>query len=154
MWKIADFGLSRTGTSQIQTTVHSAGTTGYRAPELLADSKRTFTNKADIWALGCVLYRLVSGKMAFQHDWAAYQWALSKEPLHFFDREIYKFSTPSPGNVFLQSVITAMLMPESTRRPTAAGLFAVFNQAYNFFSPGGAALPSKNELNVFLGGVL
>ena len=161
MWKIADFGLSRTGSSQAQTTVNSWGTSGYRAPELLvqttSSSKPTFTNKADIWALGCVLYWLVSGRLAFDHEWAAYQWAFSKEPLHCFEKDpangAYKFSSQSPGNAFLQSVVTAMLLPEASSRPTAAALIATSIMAHGFFSPGNATLPTDNELKVFLEGV-
>ena len=70
-WKIADFGLTVEGSSRgVQTTEHSRGTPCYRAPELLLnpDGKNTFTNKVDIWALGCILFELVFGIKAFKSD--------------------------------------------------------------------------------------
>jgi serine/threonine protein kinase len=138
------------------------GTAGYRAPELLGDAKATFTTKADIWAIGCVLYRLVSGRKAFDDDWYAKSWSISGDPLAFLGGDpgpgSYKFSEESPGNAFLETVITSMLMPEPAKRPTAAGLLAVFLMAQNYFSPGAASLraaslPPAKELNIFLEGV-
>ena len=68
-WKIADFGLTAEATSRLPiTTRFIRGTAGYRAPELLTSSK--FTNKVDIWALGCIIYELATGRMAFCDDFA------------------------------------------------------------------------------------
>ena len=39
------------------------GTPGYVAPELLYNG--IFSAKGDIWSIGCILYELASGKMAF-----------------------------------------------------------------------------------------
>jgi len=156
MWKVADFGLTRTGSSQAQTTRLGQGTPGYRAPELLGDAKSTFTTKADIWAIGCVLYRLVFGKRLFEDDWKAKDWSNSGTPLPRFESDpgdgVYKFYEQSPRNTFLESVITALLIPEPSKRPTAAALIVVFYIGWNFFSPDGAALPPAHELNVFLEG--
>lgn len=68
LWKIADFGLTTEGTSKLAiTTVYSKGTEGYRAPELLSEDPK-FSNKVDIWAMGCILYELVVRKKAFAGD--------------------------------------------------------------------------------------
>jgi serine/threonine protein kinase len=54
-WKIADFGCTAEATSvHAPTTVMVRGTTSYRAPELL-EQPGNFTNKVDIWAMGCIL---------------------------------------------------------------------------------------------------
>lgn len=72
LWKLADFGLTTEATSnQAVTTRYSRGTGGYRAPELLSEDPK-FTNKIDIWALGCILYELVAGKRAFRDDYSVY----------------------------------------------------------------------------------
>src|SRR5437016_3900964 len=71
VWKISDFGLTSEGsTTAASTTVDCSGTPGYRAPELVVDGKeeKEFTNRVDIWALGCILYELAIGKKAFKDD--------------------------------------------------------------------------------------
>jgi serine/threonine protein kinase len=76
VWKIADFGLATDGTSKkAHTTQYSRGTCSYRAPELLKDTHPTFTNKVDIWALGCILYELVFLARAFPTDYAVIYYA-------------------------------------------------------------------------------
>ena len=66
-WKIADFGLATACIPGLaQTTYLARGTTGYRAPELLDESR--YTNKVDIWAMGCILYEVVTGRKAFDTD--------------------------------------------------------------------------------------
>jgi serine/threonine protein kinase len=39
----------------------------YRAPELM-DYEGTYTNKVDIWALGCILYEMANGRKPFGND--------------------------------------------------------------------------------------
>jgi serine/threonine protein kinase len=51
----------------MRTTKYSRGTGGYRAPEILHD-EAAFNTKADIWALGCVLYETACGVKMFQND--------------------------------------------------------------------------------------
>lgn len=51
----------------MRTTKYSRGTSGYRAPEILYD-EAAFNTKADIWALGCVLYETACGVKMFQND--------------------------------------------------------------------------------------
>jgi serine/threonine protein kinase len=48
-WKLTDFGICSEATSKKgRPTMHSRGTSSYRAPELLVD-EATFTNRVDIW---------------------------------------------------------------------------------------------------------
>src|SRR5271170_1008685 len=68
-WKIADFGLSTEATSKhARTTIFANGTPCYRAPELLNENPN-FTNKVDIWALGCIVYELFFEKRIFATEW-------------------------------------------------------------------------------------
>ena len=69
MWKIADFGITQEGTSRTPLiTTSSRGTASYRAPELLTDSP-IYTNKVDIWALGCIAFEIFTGRKRFGSDW-------------------------------------------------------------------------------------
>ena len=69
MWKIADFGITSKATEKRAIpTRYGRGTEGYRAPELTLESS-VFTNKVDVWALGCIFVELLAGKQAFKDDW-------------------------------------------------------------------------------------
>ena len=69
--KIADFGLARplsrfTG-EEMQTTV-CIGTTRFMAPELFDKEKsKNIGVGVDIWALGCILIEIFSGKRPWSH---------------------------------------------------------------------------------------
>ena len=60
--KIGDFGISKIldGTSYAKTM---AGTLLYMAPEIVKGVK--YTNKIDIWSLGCILYEICTLKKCF-----------------------------------------------------------------------------------------
>ena len=42
------------------------GTLHYKAPEMLTDI--IYSREVDVWALGCTLFELLSGRQAFQHQ--------------------------------------------------------------------------------------
>ncbi|KAH8685056.1 kinase-like domain-containing protein [Ilyonectria robusta] len=47
------------------------GTTGYTAPEVLKVGSKfhgSYTSKADLWSLGCVVYRMIKGCQFLTHD--------------------------------------------------------------------------------------
>ena len=68
--KIADFGLAKAtrgdGGLGLSMTGVALGTPQYMAPEQIRDSKRV-DERADVFALGCMLYLLVCGKGPFEH---------------------------------------------------------------------------------------
>jgi serine/threonine protein kinase len=73
---------------------YSRGTVGYRAPEPIQyhGFPNKYTNKVDIWALGCILYELVLGKQAFRDDLTVIEYhdrvSASGEPLQLtFEHE-------------------------------------------------------------------
>jgi serine/threonine protein kinase len=104
IWKLTDFGLTRDGSSQIaHVTRYSRGSECYRAPELLLG--HPYTNKVDIWPLGCILFELVFGSKAFSNDFAAFQYANSGKtfivppiPDDLLDEESGNLSLGSSGN--------------------------------------------------------
>ena len=63
--KIGDFGISKIldGTDYAQTF---AGTFCYLAPEIINGNK--YTNKADIWSLGCIIYELCTLNKCFDSN--------------------------------------------------------------------------------------
>lgn len=78
-WKITDFGFTSDGMSSAKTTLYGRGTTGYRAPDLLGqDSERPrFSNRSDIWALGCILHEIITGRPLFMHDFATFEYQIT-----------------------------------------------------------------------------
>src|SRR5262249_11537721 len=68
--KITDFGLAQTtegGQTMTQTGL-LVGTPGYMAPEQASGKRALIGPATDIYALGVVLYQLLTGQLPFQHD--------------------------------------------------------------------------------------
>lgn len=62
--KIVDFGFSRVGIDKNYES--GCGTPSYMAPELLTNSTQKIASKADIWALGVILYFLLTKNYPFK----------------------------------------------------------------------------------------
>ena len=68
-WQVADFGLALDLTSDSVTMTGAGfGTLAYAAPEQLADG-HAVDGKADIYALGKVLYNLTTGELPFPNEY-------------------------------------------------------------------------------------
>jgi serine/threonine protein kinase len=83
--KLADFGFaykSKEGTWYV-------GTGGYLAPELR--QRKPYTDKVDIFALGCILYLMLSGQLPF---------GTSSQPLGFGDSIHQYYKLTFPGDAF------------------------------------------------------
>jgi len=62
--KLADFGLAkRWGTQSASVMKSFVGTILYSCPEIV--QSQPYTEKADIWALGCIMYELMTFKQPF-----------------------------------------------------------------------------------------
>jgi len=57
-YKLSDFGLAQSNTCLRDNDMYPIYTIWYRAPEILA-MESPYTEKADVWALGCTLYELL-----------------------------------------------------------------------------------------------
>ena len=79
--KIMDFGIARLPTSQLTATGEFLGTPAYMSPEQL--SGEPLDGRSDVFSLGAVLYRLLTGHDAFQGASVAETLAriISQEPI-------------------------------------------------------------------------
>jgi serine/threonine protein kinase/Tfp pilus assembly protein PilF len=64
--KITDFGLAKQGDSAVTATGEVLGTPSYMAPEQAEGNNRTVGPPADIYALGAILYELLTGRPPFK----------------------------------------------------------------------------------------
>jgi serine/threonine protein kinase len=66
--KVVDFGLSKVrGISRSLTGLNVVGTPAYMSPEQIRSSA-TADKRADVYALGVILFELLTGRMPFEHD--------------------------------------------------------------------------------------
>jgi tetratricopeptide (TPR) repeat protein len=118
-WKIADFGLTATGTSQhLRSTTGRRGRACYRAPELIRDTGSGYNKKVDIWSLGCILFELCVRKKAFKDDFDTFQFAASKK---VFVTEFPSWFEQSAKERY-GSLIQQMLNPDHEKRPSIEAL--------------------------------
>jgi serine/threonine protein kinase len=107
------------------TTLYSRGTRSYRAPELVRlDQKSKYTNKVDMWAVGCILYELVLRRRAFADDWEVLQHAKSGK-----DYEVIIGPTSVADErrrAFLAKIIKELLNSDPSGRPNAQTLYERF----------------------------
>lgn len=61
--KLTDFGLAKQVTQSVSVMNSFVGTLAYSCPELVQNQK--YSEKADVWSLGCILYELVMMKTPF-----------------------------------------------------------------------------------------
>ena len=62
--KLADFGLAkRFGTNSVSVMKSFVGTILYSCPEIV--QSQPYTNKADIWSLGCIIYEIMTLSQPF-----------------------------------------------------------------------------------------
>jgi formylglycine-generating enzyme required for sulfatase activity/tRNA A-37 threonylcarbamoyl transferase component Bud32 len=65
--RVTDFGLARVvdGTRR-RTTALFAGTPGFMAPEQLGESSLGVSERTDVWALGAILFQVLTGRVPFE----------------------------------------------------------------------------------------
>ena len=137
-WKIADFGFACRGDSQTaQHSLRARGSPGYRAPELVRPEVPTYTNKVDIWALGCVFYETMFQMKAFSDDFAVRQYSYPEGNLRM-PRESSYFGVGTPS---LMLMMSKMLDKDPRCRPSARNIC----EQLNSFHIGGPPIGTCNS---------
>ena len=127
LWKLTDFGTSAEATSKkIHTTRLARGTESYRAPELLQEHA-TFTNKVDIWALGCVIYELINLKSAFSDSWKIREYSLNPTAVLPISSQPYPFGL----DFRYQAMYHYLLQRDPSDRPRASFAASAFRSLEN-----------------------
>jgi serine/threonine-protein kinase len=121
--KITDFGVARAaGGTALSTIGVVVGTLAYLPPERWRGDPPGFSN--DIWAVGCVLYRLISGRLPrLLPDVADYAAAATRGDPFPDLRDI----TDAPG--WLTGPVMAMLADDPGLRPTAGECVQLLSSA-------------------------
>lgn len=112
--KVFDFGIAQLTDPQTPPTLHAPGISGtpaYMSPERAA-GWRTVDGQSDVYALGCILFELLSGRTPFvgsTQDVLIHHQHSDPQPLHDLVPEL-------PRSV--SSLIAALLAKDPSDRPT------------------------------------
>eukprot|EP00054_Salpingoeca_dolichothecata_P015404 m.88748 g.88748 ORF g.88748 m.88748 type:complete len:544 (-) comp21474_c0_seq2:22-1653(-) len=141
-FKLCDFGSATNrilipGTthpvSDVEEEIQKYTTLPYRAPEMVdLYSHKPIDTKSDIWALGCVLFKLMFFEDAFQESKLSILSAKYKVP------EEHKYSDA------IMSLLRGMLEPDSDRRLDISAVVQKAFQLRNLPSPLGMTTPKKS----------
>lgn len=116
--KLADFGLSKRST--VSTVFHSQiGTQSYMAPEILDNvhsdaSSAQYTDAVDLWAVGCITYRLLTGMVPFPPGGSL--WRYCDDRSLFPTQPLLKNDITGSGSKFIRK----LLMARAKERPSAS----------------------------------
>jgi formylglycine-generating enzyme required for sulfatase activity len=80
--KVADFGLAKVGQSDVTATGAVMGTPSYMSPEQAAGRTKEVGTPTDVYALGAILYELLTGRPPFRGEstMGTLQQVLTREP--------------------------------------------------------------------------
>jgi len=125
--KVADLGVARRVLSgpgaRLTRTGEALSTPPYMAPEQIRDSSRV-DHRADIWALGVILYELVCGQRPFPGR-------TLQEVAHAIER-----GPPAPRSLFpaipraWEDTLLAALQHDSTLRPSADAVTTLWGRVH------------------------
>jgi tetratricopeptide (TPR) repeat protein len=112
---IVDFGVARRLGGDVTRTGEVFGTPGYMAPEQVR-GQRDLDGRADLFALGCVLYHCLTGRRAFEGEEILTLLAklLLEDPPPL--RALRPDAPPR-----LEALVAQLLAKDHARRPVAAG---------------------------------
>jgi len=98
------------------TSKDGRGTNGYRAPELLEGH---YTNKVDIWGLGCILFEIDTKRKTFSSDYEVFQYAHASS-----SSSVAPISACCDASV--AEIVELLLHKEALQRPLAAAAHKIF----------------------------
>ncbi|GMI35902.1 hypothetical protein TrCOL_g9849 [Triparma columacea] len=125
--KVSDFGLSKSDVTMNTATVMSLATSGgfkgtpqWSAPEILQGGISAFTEKADVYSFGVIMFEVLTGKRP---------WTGQGHP-QIIDKVCYKKERPSPlpkvSNQALIALMQSAWAHDKKDRPTFAGVCEAF----------------------------
>ncbi len=138
--KVLDFGISKASSllgaasPQITTTSAIIGSPKYMSPEQMQDS-RAVDGRADIWALGSILYEMLAGRVAFDAPTLA---TTCVQILQADPPPLRRFRDEAPPE--LEAVVMRCLEKNPDDRFASV---AELVQALSPFAPGSEALVSR-----------
>lgn len=113
--KLADFGIARDiDASGLTATGRTVGTFAYMAPEQIR-GKPAATHKADLYALGCVLFELLTGKPPFAAETSA---ELMFQHLDQLPQRVSSIAMDCP--IWLDALVGRLLEKDPENRPRDA----------------------------------
>ncbi len=131
--KLVDFGVARRTTEpgRLTRTGAMVGTAGYMAPEQVRGGKTDVDGRADLFALGCVIYECVTGQQAFVGETAlaARAKVLVHDPPPV---RVYAPSSPEP----LDALVSSLLSRDVAARPADAAAVERALDAIGALPPG------------------
>jgi serine/threonine protein kinase len=105
--KIGDFGVSKRLSGDSSTIARTqVGSLGYMAPEVVSTGNAGgHTTSVDLWALGCVVYRMVTGGLPFPTVDEIYSYRFGIRAFPWQELELVNFS--NAGLAFTESLLKA-----------------------------------------------
>lgn len=131
--KILDFGIAKRTEDQLTMTGSRLGTLAYMSPEQLRNEE--VDQQTDIWALGIVLFELLTGERPFQGD---YEYALMYALLQEDPTDVFSLRDEVPLEV--GDAIRKALSKDKAKRPQTVKDFLDLLKAQS--------LPEKSDIAV------
>ena len=140
---IADFGLAVRHRDPVSVSMDVAGTTHYMSPEQVRGENHRIDARTDLWAMGVVLYRALTGRLPFNGGarQEVYQQIVYKEPVP--PREIDPTIPAELERICLHCLCHQM----SSRYRTAKELANELDEWIQFASGGSSGLSSTRRRN-------
>jgi len=107
------------------------GTPCYRAPELVRGVKKVFSNRVDVWALGCIFYELLYRMPAFDSDYATGIYS-STDALYVPQKAVDNLSEIISREEIMV-VLKELLHNDPEKRPSAAMVRDEFRHTARLF---------------------
>jgi serine/threonine protein kinase len=123
--RLTDFGMAVHETEQRARAGERVGTLPYMSPELLRGETHRIDGRTDIWSLGVILYRLLTGRLPFRGDTPA---QLVDEILNRDPKPLRQIDDRIPAE--LETVCLKCLSKDMTSRYTTAADVAGALRAY------------------------
>ena len=106
-----------------------------------SDGEPTYTNKVDVWSMGCILYELVTGIRAFRTDWHVFAYLSSQR-----NKDVVLDNTFDARSIdTITKHIHDMLSTESSARPSASVLSKEFTRECQLVQANLLALSDDSE---------